>query len=113
MDPDNMPTGIIFNNTSSPQTADLEFKNGGYYTVGGLQRVIAPGTSGVDALSSDAFRVYAQGGVIYAVSDCPCIVQVVSVDGRNFSRTVSAGVTCLGSFSRGIYIVNGKKVAVM
>ena len=82
MDPDNMPTGIIFNNTSSPQTAELEFKNGGYYTVGGLQRVIAPGTSGVDALSSDAFRVYAQGGAIYAVSDCPCIVQVVSVNGR-------------------------------
>ena len=31
------PTGIIFNNNGSPQTADLPFENGGYYTKDGLK----------------------------------------------------------------------------
>ena len=31
------PTGIIFNNNGSPQTDDLAFENGGYYTRDGLK----------------------------------------------------------------------------
>lgn len=34
------PAKIIFNNTSSPQTADLPFTNGGYYNMNGLVKVI-------------------------------------------------------------------------
>ena len=34
------PAKIIFNNTSSPQTADLPFTNGGYYNKNGLVKVI-------------------------------------------------------------------------
>ena len=34
------PTGIIFNNNGSPQTNDLPFQNGGYYTKDGLKGVV-------------------------------------------------------------------------
>ena len=35
------PAMIIFSNSGSPQTADLEFKNGGYYTKDGLKGVVS------------------------------------------------------------------------
>ena len=35
-----VPTGIIFSNFGWPQTSDLEFVNGGYYTEGGLYGTI-------------------------------------------------------------------------
>lgn len=35
------PAMIIFSNSGSPQTADLEFKNGGYYTKDGLKDVVS------------------------------------------------------------------------
>jgi alpha-amylase len=35
-----VPTGIIFSNFGWPQTSDLEFVNGGYYTEGGLLGII-------------------------------------------------------------------------
>ena len=37
------PTGIIFNNNDSPQTNDLPFQNGGYYTKDGLKGVVTTG----------------------------------------------------------------------
>ena len=37
------PTGIIFNNNGSPQTNDLPFQNGGYYTKDGLKGVVTTG----------------------------------------------------------------------
>jgi len=36
------PSGIIFSNHGTPQTSDLEFVNGGYYTESGLLGVIEP-----------------------------------------------------------------------
>lgn len=41
-------TGIIFSNNGTPQTADLPFKAGGYYTQAGLQGVIEVKKEGVD-----------------------------------------------------------------
>ena len=35
-----MPANIIFNNSGSPQTADLPFQNGGYYNKDGLKGVV-------------------------------------------------------------------------
>jgi len=32
-----MPTKILFSNCGSPQTADFEFQNGGYYTIFGME----------------------------------------------------------------------------
>ena len=37
----NQPQMIIFSNNGSPQTNDLEFKNGGYYTKDGLKGVVS------------------------------------------------------------------------
>ncbi len=106
-----MPTHIIFNNTSSPQTADLEFVNGGYYTIDGLQKTIKPSVpSGVAALSDAGLRVYAHSGVIYIVADKPQTVRIVSTDGRVYSRNVVAGTNAIEGFSRGVYIIAGNKV---
>jgi hypothetical protein len=35
-----LPAKIIFNNSGSPQTADLQFQNGGYYNKDGLKGVV-------------------------------------------------------------------------
>lgn len=47
-------TGIIFSNNGTPQTDDLEFKNGGYYTTDGLQGVISVATGINDIKTSEA-----------------------------------------------------------
>lgn len=39
--PEAMPTGIIFSNHGTPQTADFALVNGGYYTESGLQGIVA------------------------------------------------------------------------
>lgn len=44
------PTGIIFNNNGSPQTNDLPFQNGGYYTKDGLKGVV---TTGIIDMAAD------------------------------------------------------------
>lgn len=47
------PTGIIFSNNGSNQTADLDFKNGGYYnSAGALQGIV----TGVQEIRSDGVR---------------------------------------------------------
>ena len=60
------PTGIIFSNNGSPQTDDLAFENGGYYTRDGLKgNVITSGISNVqrsarpeDACKARTFNVH-------------------------------------------------------
>lgn len=43
VDTGNMPTGVIFSeNSDNKLTGDLAFQNGGYYTQGGLQKIIEP-----------------------------------------------------------------------
>ena len=77
------PTQIIFSNNGSPQTADLAFTNGGYYTKEGLQGV-APTTGIAPVIADDA-----QPTVIYDLS------------GRRVENP-----------TKGIYIINGKKVVI-
>ncbi len=82
------PAKIIFSNSGSPQTADLEFKNGGYYNKAGLQKVV---TTGIQTIQSDTNK----SGKIY------------SIDGR----LINSNGTLQG-LSKGLYIVNGKKVVI-
>ena len=74
------PAKIIFNNTSSPQTGNLDFSNGGYYNKDGLVKVIETGIEEVRSKISDT------KGRIY------------DLQGRRVTN-----------MQRGIYIVNGKK----
>ena len=77
------PTQIIFSNNGSPQTSDMPFTNGGYYTKEGLQGV-APTTGIAPVIADDA-----QPTVIYDLS------------GRRVQNP-----------TKGIYIINGKKVVI-
>ena len=80
------PTGIIFSSNGSPQTTDLEFVNGGYYTITGLQGVVDGSQSGIANVASPA----AHDGHAY------------TVDGRQAASTLR----------RGLYIQNGRKFIV-
>lgn len=77
------PAKIIFNNTSSPQTADLAFTNGGYYNKNGLVKVIT-GIEEVRWQKSDG-----RSDVWYDLS------------GRRLNGQPT---------KKGLYIVNGRKV---
>ena len=109
-DMSDLPTHIIFNNTPSPQTADLVFENGGYYKVGGLDHIVAPSAGGVETPNSQSFDVFACDGAIYVRSASPRSVRIIAVDGRYTVRQVSSGVTRLDGFVKGLYIVDGIKV---
>ena len=109
---DNMPTGIIFNNTSSPQTSDLPFTNGGYYTVGGLQYVVEPGVAGVVSTDGSGMKVYSYGGSIIIESSEPCTVWIYSIDGIGFPHRVDAGRNVVSGLGRGVYVVDGKKLVL-
>ena len=77
------PAKIIFNNTSSPQTADLPFTNGGYYNKSGLVKVIT-GIEEVRWQKSDG-----RSNVWYDLS------------GRRLNGQPT---------KKGLYIVNGRKL---
>ena len=84
------PAMIIFSNQGSPQTTDLNFKNGGYYTKKGLFDVVAP--TGIRSVNADA-----EG-----------LTKVYTLDGR-LVRTAPKGSDALSGLAKGIYIVNKKK----
>ena len=95
---DDIPTGIIFSNNGSPQTADLDFENGGYYTYYGLQAVV----TGIADITVDATD--AESGP----------VKVYSLDGR-LLLTAPEGTSissATSSLSKGVYIVNNRKYIV-
>ena len=79
------PTGIIFNNSGSPQTDDMTFENGGYYTTDGLRG---------NATSIDDVE---NGNWQFAATD------VFDLQGRRLSGCPS---------KKGIYIRNGRKFIV-
>ena len=73
------PAKIIFNNNGQPQTDDLGFENGGYYTKDGLKGNVATAIESVAANRQQAPQVY-------------------DLQGRRVAQP-----------RRGLYIVNGKK----
>ena len=84
------PAMIIFSNHGAPQTADLVFKNGGYYTKDGLYDVVI--ATGIHAVKADAEE----------------LTKVYTLDGR-LVRTAPKGSDALSGLAKGIYIVNKKK----
>lgn len=81
------PAFIIFNNTSSPQTNDLTFTNGGYYQEKGLKgTVVATGIRDITAPDYKDNKVY-------------------TIDGR-----VVRDHYDLNTLPHGIYIYKGKKI---
>lgn len=79
------PSNIIFNGTGFNQTADLDFKNGGYYNqAGAIQGVV----TGIEAIRTTPS---VQNGMIY------------DLQGRKMGTTWDA-------LPKGLYIVNGKKI---
>ena len=87
------PAMIIFSNHGAPQTADLVFKNGGYYTKDGLYDVVTP--TGIHAISADVQES----------------TKVYTLDGR-LVRTAPKGSDALSGMAKGIYIVNKRKFIV-
>ena len=84
------PAQIIFNNNGSAKTADMDFKNGGYYTKNGLFDVVTP--TGIRAVNADEQKS----------------TKVYTLDGR-LVRTAPKGSDALSGLAKGIYIVNKKK----
>jgi len=85
------PQKIIFSNNGSPQTDNLTFKNGGYYTKDGFFDVVT--------------------GIEDIVNDRPAgPVRVYTLDGRLVANGQLETVS--GQLPKGIYIVNGKKVVI-
>ena len=79
------PSNIIFNGTGFNQTADLDFKNGGYYNeAGAIQGVV----TGIEAIRTTPS---VQNSMIY------------DLQGRKMGTTWDA-------LPKGLYIVNGKKI---
>jgi len=79
------PSNIIFNGTGFNQTADLDFKNGGYYNqAGAIQGVV----TGIEAIRTTPS---VQNGMIY------------DLQGRKMGTTWD-------ELPKGLYIVNGKKI---
>ncbi len=84
-----MPQKIIFNNSDNgKQTSDLDFVNGGYYNINGLLGAVTTGISTVTIDRSVSGKVY-------------------TLDGR-----VVNGNGSLDNLSRGIYVIDGKKVVI-
>ncbi len=87
------PEQIIFNNNGSAKTADLDFKNGGYYTKNGLFDVVGP--TGIRTVNADEQE----------------LMKVYTLDGQ-LVRTVKNGSGALSGLAKGVYIVNKKKFIV-
>lgn len=85
------PTGIIFSNSGSPQTADFVFSNGAYYNIDGK-------TTGIGNIlvEGDSIGRTAKNRNVY------------SLDGR----LVRTDATSLQGLERGVYIYGGRKIVV-
>ena len=89
--------GIIFSNSGNPQTADLPFENGGYYTIDGLQGVVKPVTTGITSpLQSTASNKS---------------IPVYTIDGKALGYTTDID-SALKTLPKGTYIIGKKKYVV-
>lgn len=89
------PEMIIFSSQGSPQTEDLVFVNGGYYTDYGL---VGMGHSDQTAIRT-------------AKTDSDGLVKVYSLDGRLLRTAISSQEATIG-LPKGIYVVNKKKMVL-
>ena len=89
--------GIIFSNNGNPQTGDLPFENGGYYTEEGMQGVVKPVTTGIKRPFQET----------PSTKKTP----VYSIDGRVVGHTANVD-EALKTLPKGVYIIGGKKHVV-
>ena len=88
------PQGIIFSNNGTPQTGDLDFVNGGYYTnKEGLRGTVS---TGIDLVISEK---------------TPTDFKVYTIDGR-LVRTATNQAEALSGLGKGLYIINNKKTII-
>ena len=87
------PEMIIFSSEGSPQTEDMSFVNGGYYTDYGL---VGMGHS-------------VQTAIRTAKTESDGFVKVYSLDGR-LLRSHESSHEATAGLPKGIYIVNKKKI---
>jgi hypothetical protein len=80
-----LPQFIIFNNANGQQTADLNFKNGGYYDEAGSLQGVA---TGIEPINTKHIQ--------------PTTTAIYTLSGQRV----------IGNPRQGIYIVNGKKYVV-
>ncbi|MFV0471926.1 MAG: alpha-amylase family glycosyl hydrolase [Paludibacteraceae bacterium] len=110
----NMPTKIIFNNNGSPQTQDLNFTNGGYYKVDGLERIIEASTA-INYLYElyNGIKVYKSNHDIVIESNRETILPIFSINGALIKHIqISKGINTLAGLMKGTYIVAGKKTTL-
>ena len=99
---------IIFSKNGNPQTADLEFKNNGIYTVDGHTGDYI--STVVDNISvTNSLKVYVRNGHIVVESPDACTISVVRGDGMVIPVSIHIGTNEL-DLPRGFYIISGKKV---
>jgi glycosidase len=82
------PTLIIFSNNGKPQTDDMTFENGAYYTSTGK-------TTGITAIESDGTNA----------------LNIYNICGMRISNAANAG-NKLRNLPKGLYIINGKKYVI-
>lgn len=87
-------------------------KNGAYYTINGQDRIIEPSTStGMKLIGSEEFNIYAYNGDIYIESPFTKQIDIIYIDGRIVRRVdAQSGTTIVSGLSKGLYIIEGKKV---
>ena len=88
------PEMIIFSNHGSPQTADMNFENAGYYNEDGIVGIVG-----------------SQTAIHSAKADNDGLIKVYSLDGR-LLRTAKDSREATTGLPKGIYIVNNKKLVL-
>lgn len=97
----NPPSNIIFNNPSTTkQTADLVWQNGGYYTFDGLQKTIKAGIDDVEEVSA---VVYSNEKTIYIANADDALIKVYDLGG---AELYSGYETAIPVSQPGLYIVS-------
>jgi glycosidase len=104
----------LFNDGSrqAPSNIGWDVVNGGYYTVSGLDRIIQPST-GTNIATVSTMRIYAYNGNFFIESQENKKIRIIAVDGYVVLETaVNQGVNKISGLDKGIYIIEGQKVAL-
>ena len=106
---------VVFNNGQGDQTyPNFEFVDNGVYTKSGFTGDVVKNDSGVGNVSADEGEVIVtvKDNVLYVESDEERTILLVSIDGRVRNLDCSAGLNAFSGISKGIYVINGKKIVM-
>ena len=99
------PTGIIFSNNGKPQTADLTFRDGGWYDQNGD---IEPLITAIRSAGNDS--AIAKTAAIYDLQGRRVLDEGLRM--KDESNNPSSLIPHPSSLKKGIYIVGGKKIVI-